>query len=399
MRRPARRKILPALIALGAAALAPFATPAHASAFTPGNLLVCRVGDGSGSLVNTGSPMFLDEYTPAGALVQSIAVPTTTSGTNHRLILSGTATSECGLNLSADGQYVTFAGYDAAMPTASLAGTAAATTPRVVGRIDGNGTIDTSTALTDFATGNNPRAAYSTDGTSLWVVGGAGGVRTATLGGSTSTQISTTLTNLRQVAAFDGQLYVSTSSGSAVRIGSVGVGLPTTSGQTITNLPGYPTSGSPYAFQLVDLSASVAGVDTLYVAEDSNGGGQIQKWSLVGGSWVARGTISAAAVRGLTVSVSGGNVTLYATTGGSLAAGGGTIYSFTDTTGYDNVVSGTATNVATASANTAFRGISLVPLSPDPGTEVPEAPLSLLLPLTGAAIIGGTFVLTRRRSA
>ena len=64
-------------------------------AFTPGNIVVYRVGaGGAATLVNTGNPIFLDEYTPAGALVQSLALPTTTSGSNHRLIASGTATSE-----------------------------------------------------------------------------------------------------------------------------------------------------------------------------------------------------------------------------------------------------------------------------------------------------------------
>ena len=56
------------------------------------------------------------------------------------------------------------------------------------------------------------------------------------------------------------QLYNSDSSGSTIRIGTVGTGLPTTSGQTITNLQGIPAaSGSPYAFFLADLSAAVDG--------------------------------------------------------------------------------------------------------------------------------------------
>ena len=48
---------------------------AAAAAFTPGNVVVYRVGDGSGSLVNTGNAVFLDEYTTSGTLVQSIAMP------------------------------------------------------------------------------------------------------------------------------------------------------------------------------------------------------------------------------------------------------------------------------------------------------------------------------------
>src|SRR5262252_11202516 len=81
--------------------------------FTPGNLVVYRVGTGSGSLVNTGNQVFLDEFTPAGALVQSIAVPTAPSAPNQPLIASGTATSEGLLTRSADGHYLVLAGYNA----------------------------------------------------------------------------------------------------------------------------------------------------------------------------------------------------------------------------------------------------------------------------------------------
>src|SRR5262249_53838981 len=151
----------------------------------------------------------------------------------------------------------------------------------------------------------------------------AGGVRYTTFGSTTSTQLSTTVTNIRQVNIYNGQLYESDSSGSAVRLGTVGTGLPTTSGQTITNLPGFPVSGSPYAYYFADLSTSVAGVDTVYVADDAAG---IQKYSLVGGSWTATGVagVAADAYRGITGIVSGSSVTLYATRkGGSSATGGG----------------------------------------------------------------------------
>src|SRR5262249_4855277 len=232
--------------------------------FTPGNLAIYRVGDGAGSLANTGNAVFLDEYTPTGTLVQSVAMPTTASGSNKQLIASGTATSEGLLTRSADGRYLLLTGYGRDLPgSGSVVSTASATVPRVVGRVDPSATIDTSTALSDFADGSNPRSVTSTNGTDLWVAGAAGGVRYATLGSTTSTQLSTTVTNIRQTNIFAGQLYVSDSSGSAVRVGAVGSGLPTTSGQTITNLSGFPTSGGPYGFFFADLSASVDGLDTL----------------------------------------------------------------------------------------------------------------------------------------
>ncbi len=172
---------------------------------TQGDVLVYRIGDGTGSLVNTGNPVFLDEYSPSGALVHSTEMPTALSGTNHRLVASGTATSEGLISRSGDGRYVLLAGYDSALPAAgSLTGT---TSARVIGRFDATGAVDTSTALTDAATGNNPRSAASSNGVDLWFGGAAGGVRYATLGASTSVQLSTTVANIRQVSVFGAQLY------------------------------------------------------------------------------------------------------------------------------------------------------------------------------------------------
>jgi predicted extracellular nuclease len=340
------------------------------SPFTPGNLVVYRVGSGSGSLLNTGNPVFLDEYTPAGALVQSIPLPTAVSGSNLRLIASGTATSEGLLTRSADGLYIVLSGYDAPIPTTGLAGTSTTVAPvvlRVVGRVDVAGNIDTSTGLNDWASGNNPRGVASTNGTDLWVGGAAGGVRYTTLGSSTSTQLSTSVTNIRAVGIFAGQLYNSDSSGLTIRLGVVGSGLPTTTGQIINNLPGFPTGGSPYGFFFADLDGT-PGVDTLYVADDTNtaGVGGLSKFSLVSGSWVSNGIVGLQgdAYRGLTGVISGNTVTLYATRkGGSGATGGGELVSIVDSSGYKGAFAGTPTLLATAAGSTAFRGVALAPIA------------------------------------
>jgi hypothetical protein len=338
-----------------AAAAAPAGPQA---AFTAGNLVVYRVGDGTASLSNAAAAVFLDEYTTSGALVQSIPMPTAVSGSNRRLVASGTATSEGYLTLSTDTNYLVLTGYDADVGTASIAGTTSAAVNRVVGRVAASGAVDTSTALTDAFSGNNIRSAASTNGSDLWISGTGTnpGIRYTTLGSTSSTQLSTTVTNLRNSYIYAGQLYISTASGSAVRIGSVGTGTPTTSGQTIVSLPGVPTSGgSPYGFVLVDLDSLVAGVDTLYVADDT--ANVIQKYSLVAGNWTSNGTITAASVRGLTGMANGATVTLYGATGGSL-------YAFTDTTGYNGAVSGSVTPIASAGINTAFRGVAFTPGTP-----------------------------------
>ncbi|HEY4148629.1 MAG TPA: hypothetical protein VGM41_06865, partial [Chitinophagaceae bacterium] len=335
--------------------------------FTTGNLVIYRVGTGSGSLASSGNAVFLDEYTPTGTLVRSLAIPSSDpdgSGPNKQLIASGTATSEGLLNRSVDGRYLILTGYGANTGTSGLAGTTSATVPRVVGIVDYQDNINTSTALTDYASGNNPRSATSVDGTAVWVCGAAGGVRYASSGATTSSAVSTTVANLREINVFQDQLYISTSSGSAVRIGTVGTGVPNTTGQTTVTLPGFATStGSPYQFMLFDLDATVAGPDVLYVADDGIG---LSKYSLVGGNWVLNGTVglSSDSYRGLTGTISGSTVTLYATrNGGGNASGGGEFVSIVDATGYNAAISGTPTLLATAAANTAFRGIALAPVA------------------------------------
>ena len=103
----------------------------------------------------------------------------------------------------------------------------------------------------------------------------------------------------------------------------------------------------------------------MYVADDTNGaGGGVTKYSLVSGSWTANSTAGSSAdgYRGITGSVSGGTVTLYATRkGGSGATGGGELVSIVDAGGFNAAISGTPTLLATAAANTAFRGVALAP--------------------------------------
>ena len=383
---------------LAAALFLTITAAATAAPFTAGNITVYRIGTGTGSLVNTGNEVFIDEYTPAGTLVQSIAMPTTATGLQKPLIASGIASSEGLLTRSADGQFLVLTGYGSTIPSASsLSGTASATVNRVIGRVDSLGNIDTSTALTDWTSGNNPRSATSDDGTKFWVGGGTGGVRHVTaLGATTSTQINTgtgALANIRQVGIFGGQLYYSSASGSGgntIFLGSIGSGLPTTAGQNSAVVLTNAQAPGPYGYFLADLDAGVAGVDTLYVADDT--AGALTKFALVSGTWTAKGTIGVDAddYRGLTGTVSGSNVTLFATRkGGSGSTGGGEIVSLVDSSGYNAAFTGTPTLLATAAANTAFRGIALAPVS--------AAPPAGTVSITGASISegnGGTSLLS-----
>src|SRR5262249_18035270 len=115
----------------------------------------------------------------------------------------------------------------------------------------------------------------------------------------------------------------------------------------------------------------VAGVDTLYVAADD--AGALRKYSLVGGNWTLNGTIGVAtdAYRGLTGVVSGTTVTLYATRKFSSGTAGRQFVTLTDSSGYNGAFAGTPTLLATAGANTSFRGIAFAPESPSAANQPP----------------------------
>lgn len=368
------------------------ANQALATGITAGNLVVVQAGDGVASLSSAAAQVAVKEYTTGGTLVQAINMPTTagSGSTPNPFVLQGSATSEGFITLSTDGNYLTLAGYNTTPGTASPNTQTAASIARVVGRITvATGAVDTTTGLGDAYNGSSIRNAVSTNGTDIWTSGNGGsgqgasaGTRYTTLGSSTSVGLHSTTTNTRVVNIFGGQLYNDASSSPFFGVGTVGTGLPTTSGQTFTELSGFPTSGthSSYDYWFKDAS-------TLYVADDggATSGGGIQKWTLSSGTWSLAYTLlnngtTTTAVRGLAGTVDGsGNAVLYATTTASSA---NSIITVTDTG-----AGATSSVVATAGANTVFRGVEFIP--------VPE-PSTLILSYLGFVVLVG---MGRRRSA
>jgi hypothetical protein len=324
------------------------------NAFQPGDIAVYQVGDGSTTLSSNATPVFIDEYTPGGTLVQSIPIP---GGASNPLTDSGTASSDGELTLSTNSQYLVFTGYGATSGTASI--TTSTSIARVAGTLNvGTGAVDTSTQLTAASTysGNNIRGAASMDGQEFWLAGTAtstGGIRYATLGSTTSSQVESTVTNTRAVNIFNGQLYLST--GATTPIYQVGTGTPT-SGATATALSGVTVSGtSSTGFYLTPDGSR------LFVAD---GAGTIQEFVNNAGNFMAdKSLTTSGAPYQLTGATTGGVTTLYFTTKSGTA--GNSLYSDTFNAGTDAF--STPTSIATAGINETFKGVELLAV-PEPAT-------------------------------
>ena len=231
----------------------------------------------------------------------------------------------------------------------------------------------------------HPRSVATDTGADFWVAGGSGGVRfVPNLGASTSSDLtSSTFGNVRQLQIFGAQLYASSASGTTFNgIDAVGSGLPTSGQQTVTRLT-LGAGTSAHGFFLADLDSGVPGPDTLYIADD---GTALSKFSLVGGTWVANGSVGTGSdsYRGLTGSVSGSSVSLFATrNGGQGASGGGQLVTLSDTSGYNAALTATPTVLATAATNTAFRGVALAPTGACSGGGSPPT-ISSPIAISGA---------------
>jgi hypothetical protein len=329
-------------------------------------IFVVRVGDGAAGLSNAATALFVEERNPSdGSLVRTITIPATGA---TALTQSGTATAEGWINRSIDGRYVVFAGYAADAGTAGIAATtnlSADTTPvnRGVGRIDMTGAVDTSTRLVDAFSAGNPRGVASVDGSAFWVTGTSSG---ATAGlfyvtfGSTGAATRLDTPSVTDAVIADGQLYEATTQA----VNAVGTGLPTSAPVTDTAIA---TVGSVRSFAFVDTDAT-AGVDTLYLAIDGNaataGNVNIQKWKLdtTTSTWTKDAafapqltglTTSGSGTRGLTAWLDGGHVHVIATLA---VASANRLISFVDDSETPAV-----SVIATAAANTVFRGIALSP--------------------------------------
>ena len=313
---------------------------------------------------------FAHTGTGSASYVNSIVLPQVGAGANHAISGEYGSSSEGTIQLTADGKHLVIMGYgvkasdfnanptaygtlttDPTKPTAlgqsgSMTNAGYQAVARVVAVIDGNGAVDTSTALFNVFNGNNPRSVASKDGTHFYVSGqGVQGDQTAgvfytTKGSASATAITgddtasvkggpRNATQDTRIVEFgpNGELLTSVDSkggkdNARSFVGALGTD-PTTlynGGAGPTMLPGYGNSGGTgkitltaqtangisSAGQEINLSPEqyyFADANTLYVADSgdgkqdsakkSTGLGGLQKWLFNGTSWNLAYTISA----------------------------------------------------------------------------------------------------------
>jgi hypothetical protein len=366
-------------------------TVAVAAPITPGNLLVYRV-DGSGeALGDDAAIVHIDEYAISGSplsasLVQTITFPFT--GPGPLLTGHGTGISEGKLTISPNGRWVAVAGYDAPENTANVH-----TTPgigRTIGRIDTtDGSIDVSTSGPLVTGYNSARSAVFDDtGTNIWTAlhgsGGNFGLTYLTLGQTTAgTQLLDSPRNVRGVRIFGGQLYQFADHPANLGVFQVGTGLPTTGPQPLTGLPGISGSGGIfsgiYGMFMADLNPNVPGYDTLWMARETIG---VTKFSLVDGIWTPINTnypgFNVYHLDGLVNPDQ--SVTLAIVAGGSA---NNRVMLLTDSSGYNQPLSGSFADLVFAGANNRFGGLVFV---------IPE-PNAAALTALGACLV----IVLRRR--
>jgi hypothetical protein len=291
------------------------------------------------------SPIFLDQISTGGALINTFAVPT--SGLDQ-IVTSFSSKSELALNLSVDGKYITFMGYVTSPNTidASNSNTPGLIDPtdavgsavyRGVAQVDALGHVKITE--TNAYSGDNGRAAiYTGDPNGVYFTVGndnsgnqptgkpytpvfaalinATGAQVVTPGATPGTPLQAASfditeegdkadklgkdNNFRGLTIFKNTLYVTKGSGgngidTVYQVGVAGT-LPITGGAVINVLPGFPTFPAKHAGinNVYPFGIWFANSTTLYVADEGDGNAAdaaastlagLQKWSLVSGSW------------------------------------------------------------------------------------------------------------------
>ncbi len=347
---------------------------------TPGRLVVLQAGDSAIALSNKGNAVFLKEYLKNAAAqpapTATITIPTTGS---KRLVISGTAATEGSISLSADSTNIVIPGYDASTTnTVALPGSGSSAINRVVDTVGLSGVAGRAAATATALSATNIRSAVKGSGNDYWAVGGTGGVQYLGNSGA-AVGLGTSVTNIRALRIMNGNLYFSSTTGTLPGITKV-AGMPMVSGTGVGALlfsTGVNSQPGDFAIN--------AGETIAYVADGrAAAGGGIQKWVLNTGTWTCMDTLNVGGgARGLAVDWSSAFPKLFATTSDNRLVA---VIDSNYATGYVN----SYVTIATAPANTAFRGVAFTPKPAAPCT----APTLSATVTPAGCTSGGSITLT-----
>lgn len=382
-----------------------------AVALTSGKLAVVRVSSGSLPLAVTGNNVLIDQYDPFTANqvapLSSIALPTaTTSAAGFTLpgALSGGAYNEGRLTLSGDGSTLLLGGYSLKTSSGYVASSNPATNSRVVATIPiATGTPTLNSGFNAFSVGSTgqPFSAVASSNATSFYAGSTGNsiAYFSGMGGGTPTATFSTpdITSARSLSIFNGNL---------LGMGYNGVfmvnGLPTSGSATSSLLfstASVSGAGNPQDFIAFDTTGTGSGPNLIYVADSSTtaysggiaSGGGIQRWDLVGSSWVLSYTLNGInniTTTGVPDNWAFSNITGQLDANGHAqlfvstvidGSGRNQLWSVTDN-GPQNTGLSPFTILAQSSARNTFRDLVMIPV-PTPG-------VGAMLGLAGLAAVG-----------
>lgn len=326
--------------------------------FTPGNIIVNRIGDGSSALGSATYPLNLIEFIPTGSAFQTMNQQFSNA---NLLTETGEQVASNG-HLNSSNGFIGIPGYNAVPGTPNVAsaqpkatnilGLGASVNGRVVFPITGTGIPFVEGFLTSLLPLN---------ATTFYVAGtginNSGGIWY--YNGSNFIQLNGEFNAIRTIEEYNGNLYFSSDANPA-GIYQMGTGLPTTTGQSATLVI---STTSPKGFAI-----SPDGIFA-YIADDSpingNNGGGIQKWIKQNGTWSKQYTHEYR-VKGLIVDFSDSIAQIFGTT--CLSSPGSDNNKIIKISDVSSVV--IPIDLAIAGTNYIFKGLDFAPALPPNAPQI-----------------------------
>jgi hypothetical protein len=270
--------------------LAAFMAPGQSSSFLPKHLAVLRAGNGAIRLHLKQSPVFIDEFAADSfnnSPLMTVAVPT--NGTDA-MFFNGHAATEGMLSRSADGRFVTFAGYGGTNLLQESGTPSLLDIGRAFCAVDAAG--KTRTIIYDQYGGTekmNPRGSVTDGSNHFWSCGNASGTAYYDASGSGGPVIFADVPDSRQVKIINGTLYTTLNGPDGVFLGvPSGIFSFVDESGDPAPLPESPKTKLSLVVQADEVYSKIAGFDMspdgsiAYTADAEKG---VQKYVKADGKW------------------------------------------------------------------------------------------------------------------